>query len=142
MRIDERRKWSRLQAYHCVKYRILQTDKDPHAEPIVFLPASVRDISKGGVCLIIEENLPKNSLVELKINFPHLDNAISCVGKVVWSKRIGMSMRFEVGVEFSQIDKKTQDIIDLQIKNVYNTLESHKKMGILGRIFGKKWRQR
>lgn len=138
MRIEERRRFTRLQAYHCVKYRLLPVDAGPNAAAPLFLPAAIRDISSGGVRLIIEESLPKSALVELKINFPHVANPISCVAKVIWAKQVGAGRRYEVGVEFYRIDNADRDIIGEQIKNVYDKLKARDRLGLLKRLFRKK----
>ena len=114
-----RREFIRLQAYHCVKYRLLST-VDTQAHP--FTTATVKDISGGGVCLRTEELLPESSSIELKINFPHISTYLSVVAKVVWIKQRDRIRRYDIGMRFMDIDEILRKIIDGQVKMVYRRI--------------------
>lgn len=122
MREKEKRQFIRLQAYHFVKYKSLSQGGQPGV-PIL---ATIRDISGGGLCLRTEEYLPKATLVELKINFPHIATFISAVAKVAWIKQRGKSRRYELGLQFVEIEESLRKIIDGQIKGVYERLKRNK----------------
>ncbi len=94
----EKRKFLRLNVYHLVKYRLVS--RGGWQEAI----ASIRDISAGGVCLRAEEKIVKDSIIQVSINFPHLSSPVSCSAKVVWVKKIGKANRFEMGLEFFEIE--------------------------------------
>jgi c-di-GMP-binding flagellar brake protein YcgR len=96
--IKENRKFIRLNAYHLVKYRLV-SQKEWQAAV-----ASIRDISAGGVCLRAEEKIPKGSILQININFPGLSSPLSSLAKVVWVKKIGKIDRFEIGLEFFEIE--------------------------------------
>lgn len=115
----DRREFIRLQAYHCVKYRLLSS-LDRQAHP--FTAATVKDISGGGVCLRTEELLPESSLIELKINFPHISTYLSVVAKVIWIKQRDRIRRYDIGVRFMDIDELLRKIIDGQVKMVYGRI--------------------
>ena len=115
----ERREFIRLQAYHCVKYRLLST-VDTQAHP--FTASTVKDISGGGICLRTEELLPESSLIELKINFPHISTYLSVVAKVVWIKPRDRIRRYDIGMRFMDIDELLRKIIEGQVKMVYGRI--------------------
>ena len=119
----ERRIFIRLQAYHCVKYRLLSAASK---EATPFTAATVRDIGGGGLCLRTEELLPKSALVELKINFPHITTFIYAVAKVIWIKQRDKIRRYEIGVQFMEIEELMRKIIDAQVKRVYEKLKKRK----------------
>ena len=102
----ERRKFVRLNAYHLVKYRLISEQKQG------LVIASIKDISGGGVCLSVEEELPKGSVLQVYINYPGFSAPIPCLAKVSWSKQIGKTNRYELGLEFLEIeDLLRQEII-------------------------------
>lgn len=102
----EKRKFLRLNAYHLVKYRLASQSGWQAAI------ASIRDISAGGLCLRAEERIAKNSILQVSINFPRLSSPLSSLAKVVWVKKIGKTNRFEMGLEFFEIeDLLRQEII-------------------------------
>lgn len=122
MREKQKRQFIRLKAYHCVKYRPLSGD----GQPRIPIPATIKDISGGGLCLRTEEYLPQSTLIELKINFPHIATSISALAKVAWIKQRGKSRRYEVGMQFVEIEESIRKIIDEQIKGVYARLKRKK----------------
>ncbi len=86
-----------------------------------------KDISAGGVKLIIKEQLTPNSMVELDL-YGIGKNPIACKGKVKWvsAKEDSYSqdrLLYDIGIEFSQIKKK--DIF--QIKKLVTSLASSGK---------------
>lgn len=126
---EERREFIRLQAYHCIKYRVLSTTT---AETSPFMSATVKDIGGGGICLRTEENVPEFALIEVKINFPHIATAIYAVAKVIWIKQRDKIRRYEIGVKFVEIQELTRKIIDEQVKGVFDKLKKKGKGNLKG----------
>ena len=116
IREKERREFIRLQAYHLIKYRPFSPGKEQEMRPVL---GAIKDIGGGGVCLRIEQPLPVASLIELKINFPHIATAIYALAKVIWTKELRKANLYEIGVQFVQIEDSLRQIIDDQIKSVY-----------------------
>ena len=119
----ERRKFIRLSAYHCVKYRVLSTTT---TEKTSFTSATVRDIGGGGICLRTEEHLSRSALVELKINFPHIITSIYAVAQVIWVRKRGKLRRCEIGLQFMEIEELMRKVMDAQIKGVYTRVKRGK----------------
>lgn len=132
MRVQDRRKFIRLKAYHLVKYRLLSKEK----EQSNYIYAALKDVGAGGVCLDTEEYLPMSSLIELKINFPNVATSVFALAKVAWMKKRDKGRRYEVGAQFVEIDESMRKIIDEQVKRVEHKLKK-KKLGLLGVLFNK-----
>ena len=114
----DRRKFLRLKVYHLVKYKVIF--KDQPSRP--FLLAAIKDIGAGGICLKTEEALPKSAILELQINFPNLSQPIYTLGRVVWIKQRSKLNRYEIGVEFTQIEESLRKLIDKDVQFVYKKL--------------------
>ena len=108
----ENRKFHRLNAYHLVKYKLTSQGEWQTAT------ASVGDISAGGFCLRTEKAIPKDSILLVRINFPGLSSPISSSAKVIWVKKIGKANRFEIGLEFLEIEDLLRQEIIRHIENV------------------------
>jgi len=142
MRFKNRRKYVRLEAYHLARYKIIFDGLEKTDLPSL---ARVRNISAGGCCLHTEKFLPPGSILDLKINFPHLENPVHALSKVVWARQIGKTGRYEFGIQFIEIDENLRLLIDEQIKSVYKRIgqtlfkrifmEGGEKMKQLAKIF-------
>lgn len=95
----ERRKYSRLNSFHLLKYRLVS---EPQKEPVL---ATIRDISGGGIRILTEEEIPKSSILQVYINFPQFPQPVPSVAKVVWSRRLKSVKKYESGLEFMEIDE-------------------------------------
>ncbi len=94
----ERRKFIRLEIYHLAKYRLAsEGDKS-------LTIASIKDISGGGACLKVKEDIPKGSVLQLYINSPHFSSPVPCLAKVAWVKKIGKTGKYELGLEFLEME--------------------------------------
>ncbi|MBI4432142.1 MAG: PilZ domain-containing protein [Candidatus Omnitrophica bacterium] len=76
----ERRKFIRLKAPIGVVYKLVQNE----AKPAAANPSLVKDISGGGVRIMVKEVLRTGDLLELQIQIPHLADPIRAVGEVAW----------------------------------------------------------
>ena len=119
MRLKDRRKYVRLETYHLARYKIIF---DGREKGDLFCFASVRNISAGGCCLQVDKFLPKGSILEIKVAFPHLENPVYALAKVVWVKQVGTQGKYEVGIQFIEIEGELRRIIDEHIKFVYKKI--------------------
>ncbi|TRZ95516.1 PilZ domain-containing protein [bacterium] len=111
-KIQNKRSFIRLSAYHIVKYKPLSTENQ-EAIPVF---ATIKDIGAGGVCLRTEEYLPVSSTIELKINFPFRATPIFTIAKVVWIKKRDQGRHYEVGAQFMEIEDSARRLIDQHLK--------------------------
>jgi uncharacterized protein (TIGR02266 family) len=107
--VQERRKYVRLTADVEVRYDVLDT-KSHEA-----MQAVTRNISAGGICLIINEQLPIGTVLQLDIYLPQNQPVIKAKGKIVWISAFRMANekeRYDAGIEFIEIDEEQRKIID------------------------------
>lgn len=77
-----------------------------------------KDISRGGICLIVYEKLEVSDILELKILLPDGIKPIQAKGRIVWVKKFliegpfGGGDRYDVGIEFIKINNKEKTELD------------------------------
>ena len=103
---EERRKFVRLNFLADVVYH-----KHPSVEKETL--SLTRNISGGGICLIVYEELKKAQLLDLEIYVSEDKIPIKALGKVVWTNEFvigdaSKGVRYDVGIEF--IDIKKEDL--------------------------------
>lgn len=111
----DRRKYTRLDAYFLAKYRLVS---DPNKESVL---ASVKDIGGGGICMRVEGDIPVSSIIQIYINFPQVLQSVPTLAKVVWSRKMGRSNRFEIGAQFMEIEEVLQKDIIQHVDNIAKT---------------------
>lgn len=67
-----------------------------------------KNIGAGGICLIVPEEIPTQTILALRINMPEEKDPIQAKGKVVWSQGIsygpGKIVYYNsAGIEFTEI---------------------------------------
>lgn len=94
----ERRKFKRFDAFMNVRFRS-QGGKAPESTGLS------RDLSREGIKVSTERQLPEGALVDLEIHLPDETHPIRTTGKVMWSKPgEGEESGFNSGVCFLMID--------------------------------------
>ena len=107
MAAEDKRRFVRLNVFVDVVYnRIPPAEKEKLS--------LTKNIGKGGICLIVYEELKVSEMLDLKMFFPEEDTLIHAIGKVVWTKEFligGMSQgkRYDVGIEFIKIKEEEAD---------------------------------
>lgn len=97
--MEEKRKKQRVRISFPVRCEPLKTHKSFYT---VF-----RDISEGGVKLITEDFMSINTFLKCEINL--VEELIRAKGKVVWSSPQPYSDRYYTGIEFTEIEPKSQE---------------------------------
>lgn len=122
----ERRIKERLAGYHLVKYRPFDQVKE---EP--YLLSSVINISASGALLKSFIPIVLGTVLDLKINFPMLDDPVRTLAKVVRINVVKTKPRYyEVGVQFIDIDEEKSKIMDQAISLVNKKLQVEKDMAV------------
>ena len=116
--MQERRKYRRLATTVDVAYSKTQPKSK---EKQVYS----KNISKGGICLIINEEVQVSDLLELKIFLPRHEAPINVIGEVHWVREsiIGGTYggkKYDVGIEFKKISE--QDVNEIE-KYVFSAFE-------------------
>lgn len=104
----ERRIFPRFTLQVDVTFRLL-TEGTSHR-------GSSQNISRGGVCLISHYPLKDQDVLQLEIGLPGGLKPIQVSGRVVWVKEFvigdeAQGKRFDVGVEFMEVNDTTLGII-------------------------------
>lgn len=104
----DKRNFPRLSASVEVEYILLEGVSDGKQ-------TFTRNISAGGICLIVYEKIEPGSILSLKLYLPDVKKTIQAQGKVVWSSHftIGSDQRdrYDLGIEFTEIDDSVRDEI-------------------------------
>lgn len=121
-RYDNTRRFVRLPASWPIKYQ--PETETPPAQQVTH----TADVSAGGVALSVREMMPVGSRIQLEVHVPPLDRSIRASGQVVRcvpSRRGG----FEIGIQFDQIDKTDQVILDEAISRFYSPRQRDQHRG-------------
>ncbi|MDP2938890.1 MAG: PilZ domain-containing protein [Candidatus Omnitrophota bacterium] len=105
----ERRKFRRASLDTPLRYKFKQANE--------FGSTITRDISEGGLKLNLEKFVPINTDFVLELGLDKLSNIINAVGKVVWVTKIPHSERYQLGLEFQEINEQHKRDISSYIKS-------------------------
>ena len=73
-----------------VKYRVIEAQDRNRNEKT----SHTMDICLGGLYLLSDHALEKNSLIRLDLTLPKISHMISAYAKVIWSNRTGGGLQF------------------------------------------------
>lgn len=102
----EKRTSPRFTIYHLAKYHHLTPEPSGH-----LVTCSVKDIAGGGVCLRTEEELPVSTVIQLYINLPQFSQPVSTLAKVIWTRKLDRTNRYESGIQFLDIEGIFREVI-------------------------------
>ncbi|MBU1077768.1 MAG: PilZ domain-containing protein [Spirochaetes bacterium] len=100
----EKRKFQRVNSTFEVWYQTLDMEDLSFGKPIT------KNISGGGLLLILPEIEKVGMAIRLKFRLPLYDEVINIEGKVVRVKRLDVGL-YDMGIEFTQIKSKDRDLI-------------------------------
>jgi c-di-GMP-binding flagellar brake protein YcgR len=97
---EEKRKYVRLQTTVEVEYTVI-------GKPGT-IDVFSKNISAGGLCIVVEHSMANNTPVQLRIAIPDVKDPINALGRVVWQKKFEVAggkleKCFDTGVEFTGI---------------------------------------
>jgi c-di-GMP-binding flagellar brake protein YcgR len=107
----QRRKHYRLDSLLNSEYRIFGASPDKSSASSL-TKATVKNISGSGACIMTEENVPKNTVIELYIRLNE-KTKIKAVCTVLRNQPVEVKkgVSYELGLHFTEISPKDQDII-------------------------------
>ncbi len=101
----ERRKYPRLDGFLSIDYKVLGQDGS-------LINTVCKNISAGGICFPVRENIEQNTLLEVNIYVRETNKMIKTQGRVAWAKRReDKSYPYIIGVEFTDIEDAERDFI-------------------------------
>ncbi|MCX7747016.1 MAG: PilZ domain-containing protein [Clostridia bacterium] len=108
----QRRQFFRLECCLPVKYGVLQSLTGDTKSLPRNKKAVVRDLSGGGICIAVEEQLEKDAYLICEIVFSK-ENTVVFSGQVVRIDKLedNMAYKFEIGVKFIKIEDKHREAI-------------------------------
>lgn len=86
----------------------------------------VRNISAGGICIIVNETIKEATLLDLTINFLDYKFPIQIKGRVVWWRNRTVEswcpkdMQYEMGIEFTEIKDEDRQKISRYVMRLLN----------------------
>lgn len=105
MKKVQRRSFFRVSAVLSAQYRFLSSVDSYSTEP--FKTAATKDISGGGTCLVLLEDVKKEQLFELKIELPKM-GFVNAVARAVMVKG-DSGKKKDVALEFAIIDESERE---------------------------------
>jgi hypothetical protein len=99
----ERRKFPRISGKIPVKYRALSNISKDDFENLgqKIYSTSTKDFSPNGLCIITNEIIPPNTILEVVLAFP--EHKIKAIGRVVWSEETEHG-KMQTGIDYLSID--------------------------------------
>lgn len=123
----ERRRFKRFPVNLSLRYEIIEN-------PSYAKSVNTRDISKGGIGLIMYEKLKEGTPLRIWVDIPNRKEKLFILGNIVWQKEVtkdNLDKRiFYTGVCFTTLDTPTQ-------MHLFNFISSLEKDGYCGKTDGK-----
>ena len=86
---------------HAIELRLgLLTRADILEEPKLLLDGVTENVGRGGVCVLVDESLPQNSVVRCELSLPDISMNIPTLMQVRWAHRIQGSSKYRAGLQF------------------------------------------
>ncbi|MBI4355663.1 MAG: PilZ domain-containing protein [Candidatus Omnitrophica bacterium] len=108
--MQDKRRFARLRTTVDVTYQT--------APESVVQRAETKDLSHGGICLVVRESLAIGSVVHLTLTLRGIAAPIACQAKVRWLREVrpadvGISAwtAFEAGLEFEELTAEDQEAL-------------------------------
>lgn len=98
---QEHRKYLRINAKFPIRYKIRKGG--------FFASALTNDLSLSGARLNTDRFFPKGLNLNLELNI--LSRVINPVGRVVWSQPLAYSNRYQMGIEFIEINAQDKNYL-------------------------------
>lgn len=105
----EKRRFKRARLDTALRYRFKQSNE--------FGSTLTYDISEGGAKFIFDKFVPLNTDFVLEFALGNFSGMVNAVGKVVWAKRVPYSERYQLGVEFREIQQQHKKDISDYVKS-------------------------
>lgn len=113
--LREKREFPRVPVDVDVDYKIIDF-LDPDE-----LAGQSKNISVGGICIIMLEKASPGTNLELNFLIPELNKKIKAKGTIAWTKEFSLGKTqdhkaYDAGIEFTDISKEDKQQIDLYVQ--------------------------
>ena len=114
-----RRKYPRVKEACAVKYRVVRApEEQPDDQGGV-----VVNISGGGMCFSVDEELAPGAVLALEMSLSGLPTPVVSLARIVWCDAGEQPERFDVGVEFCWIGWADAEAQDRMLKYIHEKLD-------------------
>ena len=114
--MKERRRYVRIDLCTQVEYEIL-----PMQSP---LKAETKNISAGGLCLLVDEEIQPGAVLHLKFYLPDKEKTcVESLGRVVWQKKDDRG--YLTGIEFKNISPHLELKLSMFVLNFLKEIENY-----------------
>ncbi len=79
-------------------------------EDSLFNGSLAADLSQSGVRIRVQQFVPLNTIVHLKLHLKNPDRAVPVRGQVVWVREVPHSESYDVGIQFLEEEHRPADI--------------------------------
>jgi c-di-GMP-binding flagellar brake protein YcgR len=111
-KVDERRRYRRIDSALSVRYRNLRKNENPTIESLS------KNIGEGGVCFNSGEFISLACRMIVEITLPTTPKPIKAISKVAWIRKIPAGDSYQIGNQFLEITKDDRDRISQFINQV------------------------
>jgi hypothetical protein len=102
--MKDKRKYIRISESTEISYRLIKNIKTTGALS--------KDISKGGLRFFVNEFIPKESVLKVKIELKKIPYSFEAMAKVIWIKKRFANESFEIGAQFIEVPR--EDLLNLE----------------------------
>jgi hypothetical protein len=86
---------------HTIELRVgLLTRVDVLEEPKLLLDGVTENVGRGGICVLLDEAVPQNSVVRCVLSLPDISMNIPTLMQVRWAQRINGKSKYKAGLQF------------------------------------------
>lgn len=86
---------------HSLELRLgLLTRADILEEPKLLLSGVTENVGRGGICAVLDEPLPDNSVVRCEISLPDISMNVPTLMRVRWTHRVIGKQKYKTGLQF------------------------------------------
>ncbi len=102
----EKRLYKRITLSLPINYEILDTDKKELDHTVC------KDISEGGLKLIVKKFYPPKTKFLIKIDIPEMNKMITAIAETVWSFNMRFSNRYYNGLRFCDLNTPSKKLLN------------------------------
>ncbi len=110
----ERRNDDRVELQNQAKFRIIG-DISGEAISFDYMKATAKNISKGGVCLVLSQKITEGNVIRVEIPIGET-KIIKAFCEVEWCKQQNANGNYEVGLRFIALKEDDAEFLDTYIK--------------------------
>ena len=108
----EKRKFVRIPAFAEISYRLIKSVKTTGALS--------KDISRDGLRFLVNEFIPKESVLKIKIGLQRVPYSFEVMAEVKWIKKRFSNERYEIGVQFIEVPQEGFLYLEQYIQNTHS----------------------